>query len=228
MSNRVLKDYVRLHLQQVEAADAVANTVGNFPALNENQAKIPKEPVAWCRSLERCLAYTFESYCKLVLSTAMQRAHASHSTEITHEIVEQTIDLLFPLPHTDIATSKDKRPHDFERCLRRYREYFAWYQRQGHHIYNTTGKRMSNLSLHRLQWRLRAAAANHATDAQEAVEGRYVYSAPQHTTPHIPLDQVFERYVPDSHEPGELSVEYGSTHGLLYGGPHVGFESEES
>ncbi|CDR97320.1 hypothetical protein, conserved [Babesia bigemina] len=200
MSNQILKDYVRWHLEQVEASAPLGDCDGP-PQLSEDISDmIESDSVSWCRSVDRCLAYTFESYCKLVLSTAMQRAHASHSNEVTAESVRQSVQALFRLPQQDIATPEVGDHHDVERCLCLYRGYATWYQRVGHRIYGVARQRMSNLSLHRLQSRAGAAYANQAHAARKAttrsaeagLEGRYAYSAPQHKTAEIPLSQVFE------------------------------------
>ncbi|ORM39965.1 uncharacterized protein BXIN_1394 [Babesia sp. Xinjiang] len=197
MAGKIWKEYVHRHLQQLEASSedtgtsAVSSDTGDTPALIES------EPLTWCRSVERCLAYTFESYCKLLITTAVHRTQAANKTVLTASEIRDSINTVFKLPgDIDSAPAKDPN-HDLERCLSLYRGYLAWYSRLGHRIYKANRRRRLNLSCERMMWRMFATPHSRngehgGTEAPTADDlEKYAYAPPTHKTLEVPLNQVF-------------------------------------
>ncbi|GFE53469.1 hypothetical protein BaOVIS_008730 [Babesia ovis] len=197
MGNKIWKEYVRKQLQELEASSEEVQTKPIPRDTEEDSALIESEPLTWCRSVERCIAYTFESYCKLVITTALMRAQAGNTTVLTVSNIKETIDKIFRPVKDATNTSKTDRKHNIDRCVHRYRYYLKWYRQLGHLIYRRKLRYKGNLSCTRSFDRTLVRFVKHKRTgvvtfiATEKQLEKYAHIPPQHKSHHVSLNQVF-------------------------------------
>ncbi|GIX61293.1 alanine--tRNA ligase [Babesia caballi] len=182
MGGKIWKDFVHWHLEQVEVAAEAQDSPEAAHKAGDILELLDPEALTRCRTVDRCLAYTFESYCKLVVSAALQRAQAANAEVVTPYDVLESATRLFRLPDDMDVDAEEYYPHDLERCVCLYRRYLVWYREAGHRIYGR--RQRGNLSCQRWAPAVRKAAV-------EVDSEKFAYVPPLYKIAQVPLSEVF-------------------------------------
>ncbi|EDO08435.1 hypothetical protein BBOV_III008770 [Babesia bovis T2Bo] len=199
MGSKIWKDYVHRHLRELEASSADNENDSPFVDSAQKPNTGVSEPLSWCRSLERSIAYTFESYCKIVVTTAIKRAHAKDTSDLDASGIKDTITTLFPSPPS-AESSMDNDAHDIHRCADRFRGYLRWYRNIGHRIYNQEDCGRTNTSCHRkikqrvkYKYKYKGKSQRDANLVSKALDlQRYAFVRPYHRSRELALNDVFD------------------------------------
>lgn len=191
MSSKIWKEYVHHRIELLEGTSDKAPEAEDTNRESEELSDLLEvEQQSWCQTVDRCIAYTFESYCKLVLCGALQHTNTSKALVVTPESIKSSIKQLF-----NLSPESPGPPHDCERCFGCYDRHVQWYNRIGHRIYDLPGRCRRNLSYSRhkvVPCKLRPLDSMNEDVGTTTVDlSKYEYVAPLHKSAAISLNQVF-------------------------------------
>ncbi|KAK1445079.1 hypothetical protein BgAZ_109850 [Babesia gibsoni] len=190
MSRRIWKEYVHRHIETVEGSlKPITEDPETKIELGGLTDDLEAEAQSWCPTFDRCMAYTFEYYCKLVFGRALQYAHTKNEYTVTPDHIRECAKQLF-----NTSESSNVSSHDCGRCVSLYQNYASWNRRTGYRIYGKPYYNSRNLSFKRSRNRMLHSQNNDNRAEKELVSidlGKYEHIAPKHKTLKLSLDKVF-------------------------------------
>lgn len=192
MSSKVWKEYVHMYLEAFEGEQKPAHEKSEPARDTEAMGDILKQETrSWCPTLDRCMAYTFESYCKLVFTRALQYANTSNTSVLTENHIRQASSRLF-----NPSREQNVERHDTETCATAYRNYLSWYNRFGYRIYERPFFSRRNLSCGRARVPYQGRRNSMGKTKLDRITvdlGKYESVAPNHRAVDVSLNMVFEQ-----------------------------------